>query len=210
MKNMKLQIVVWSAVMLAGAILAARASQPPATTQDATAVALDKLVPEDANKRNAAFQKLKDDRNDLTCGLLLFIRMDRPKPGEVQGATRLYWAIRMLGEIRAAEAAPELLSIVDVRFALGWTEIRGGRDREVILALAQIGKPASVKALTYIAKDTSRERAKMYVRVIALVEGVELGKVMVSQAAEKEKDPQYKERLQKAVELFKDADKVVQ
>jgi hypothetical protein len=42
----------------------------------------------------------------------------------------------------------------------------------------------------------------MYVRVIAQVEGIELGKVMVRLAADKEKDPEKKARLEAAIALF--------
>ena len=49
----------------------------------------------------------------------------------------------------------------------------------------------------------------MDMRMIALVEGVEVSKFMVQQAATVEPDPAKKGRLSKAIALFADANKVV-
>ena len=116
---------------------------------------------------------------------------------------RIAYAIRMLGDLRATKAAQALLDIIDFQFTFtGTVSFDIPRDSLVIQALIQIGKPASTGAVECLANDKSSKRAPMYVRVIAQVEGIELGKVMVRLAADKEKDPEKKARLEAAIALF--------
>jgi len=116
---------------------------------------------------------------------------------------RIAYAIRMLGDLRAPKAVQALLDIIDFQFTVtGMARLEPPKDAQVIQALIQIGKPASTGAVEYLANDKSSKRAPMYVRVIAQVEGIELGKVMVRLAADKEKDPEKKARLEAAIGLF--------
>jgi hypothetical protein len=179
-----------------------------APTPNTTRPWYEEVIP--GKDRRAAYRNFITDRQHVIYNLLSVVKEKKNERLQNMNGSLVYYAVCMLGDLRAEEAVQELLAGVDIRFVPVGAVTIAPTDPEVVQALAKIGKPASVKALTYIAKDNSPERANMYVRVIALVEGVELGKVMVSQAAEKEKDPQYKERLKKAIELFKDADKVVQ
>ena len=71
------------------------------------------------------------------------------------------------------------------------------------------GGGAELNRLSLPLSDKSKDRARRYVRVIRLVEGIDLGKEMVRLAAEKEQDPAKKARLKAALELFKDADKPI-
>ena len=112
-------------------------------------------------------------------------------------------AIQVLGELRATEAVYCLLEVIDLSYFRPVSCNSG--DCEVIQALTEIGKPASRAAVLCLAADDSEKRAAMYVRVIANVEGVELARHMVHVAAEKEQDPIKKDRLVKALVLFKDA-----
>lgn len=114
-------------------------------------------------------------------------------------------AMRSLGQLRADEAVWCLLDVIDLqytRFFLGTSNLK---DREPIHALSQMGKFASRSAVRRLAMDDCDNRARMYVRVIANVEGVHLGREMVKYAADLEEDEAHKARLEKAVDLFKDA-----
>lgn len=167
-------------------------------------------VPLTPQGRKQALSKLERERKFQIIVLMEIMKYEgtaREKKGELG-----LWpddveciAIRMLGELRAVEAVDLLLDRIDVRTERIGSElfIFADADGFVVDALQKIGKPSSIKAIEYLAKDKSSERAKMYVRVITLVEGVDIGKEMVRLAIEKEMDPQKKERLQKALPLFK-------
>ncbi len=116
------------------------------------------------------------------------------------------YAVYTLGKLQAVEAVVPLLDIIETENVRAFKTV-ANQDRNVIQALVSIGKPASQQAIHYLARDKSSDRARMYVRVIARIEGVRLGREMVRFAAEDEKDPGKKSRLQTALDLFKDADK---
>lgn len=118
--------------------------------------------------------------------------------------------VRFLGEIRADEGVDVLLNRIDVTFDLDKVRPEDHkRDKDVVVALTRIGKPASRGAVGCIAKDTSRDRMLLYLRVIVLVEGIDVGKQMLRLAMESEKDPQRKERLKSAAELIKNAERPI-
>jgi hypothetical protein len=147
---------------------------------------------------------------------LVRLASEEPRRGVVsapsQGDAR-WEAILALGDYRAIEGVEPLLGQIDVLFLQTTEGGRLGKDRIVIESLGKIGKPASRAAVEYLAKNKDKEkqaeRARLYVRVIALVEGVDLGKEMVRLAFEKEKDAERKARLKEALGLFKDADKPI-
>lgn len=145
----------------------------------------------------------------MTVPLIALLEELKDDQSELRTESRLWYAVKTLGAIRAEEAASPLLDVIDSRFIPGIVRVDVVKDSDVIQALARIGKPASKAAVEYLAKDKSSKRAPMYVRVIALVEGVEVGKFMVERAAAAESDPEKKARLTKAIALFADADKVV-
>jgi hypothetical protein len=147
-------------------------------------------------------RKLLEERTQTIGALLLLVNELKDSPEGTLQNGRLCFAIRMLGDLRAAEAAQPLLDLIDMRFPGFVSDTRSPEDPETIQALVNIGKPASTKAVDYLASDKSTKRAMMYVRVIAQVEGIELGKVMVRLAADKEKDPEKKARLLAAIALF--------
>ena len=188
-------------VFLVGAMLSAANGLGGTATDKATADALAAIVPLKLEERMELHRKLQEERNHTIYGLLLIVEELKESRTEKIQNSRLCFAVRMLGDMRAAEAAKPLLELIDLRFP-GFVHIMGPVDPEVIQALVQIGKPASTGAVEYLANDKSSKRAPMYVRVIAQVEGFELGKVMVRLAADKEKDPEKKARLEAAIALF--------
>jgi len=137
----------------------------------------------------------------MVYGLLPVVKELKDVAREAAVGSRLYYAVLMLGDLRAVEGAQPLLDIIDMRFP-HWGSTRAPEDPDIIQALVKIGKPASTGAVECLANDKSSKRALMYVRVIAQVEGIELGKVMVRMAADKENDPEKKARLQAAIGLF--------
>ena len=190
------------AVFLVGAMLSVAKGLGGTAKDKATADALAAIVPLKLEERMESRSKLREERTHTIGALLLLVNELKDSAAESEKNTRLYFAIRMLGDLRAAEAAQPLLDLIDMRFP-GWiSDLRAPEDPETIQALVNIGKPASTGAVEYLANDKSSKRAPMYVRVIAQVEGIELGKVMVRLAADKEKDPEKKARLEAAIGLF--------
>jgi len=188
-------------VFLVGAVLSAANGPGGTATDKATADALAAIVPLKLEERMELHRKLQEERNHTIYGLLLVFKELKDVSGEATVGSRLYYAVLMIGDLRAVEGAQPLLDIIDLRFSR-WGSTIAPKDRDIIQALVQIGKPASTKAVDYLANDKSSKRAPMYVRVIAQVEGIELGKVMVRMAADKEKDPEKKARLEAAIALF--------
>jgi hypothetical protein len=122
----------------------------------------------------------------------------------------LWLAVCELGDLRAAEAAGPLLEMIDFRdSSFDICALHEPEDPDIIQALIDIGKPASTGAVGMLATDPSSKRAPMYVRVIAQVEGADVGKFMIRQAVDKEKDPEKKARLQTALGLFDKASEPV-
>jgi hypothetical protein len=192
------------AVFLVGSMLSAAKGLGGTATDKATADALAAIVPLTLEERMESYKKLLEERTQTIGALLLVVKEMKDSPA-ANSNTRglLAFTVRMLGVLRAAEAAQPLLDIIDsLRYYPGYGGTEAPKDSEVIQALVQIGKPASTKAVEYLANDKSSKRAPMYVRVIAQVEGIELGKVMVRMAADREKDPEKKARLQAAIGLF--------
>jgi hypothetical protein len=174
------------------------------------------VLPRDLDEAQKAHSKMLERQRFTVDALLSIIRDERRKAmvGKederyvpLSANYRLQTALAMFGTIRAPEGVEPLLELIDLE-----TRATGGiqvTDSMVIRALAKIGKPASIGAVASLSGDKSKDRARRYVRVIVLVEGVDLGKEMVRLTAEKEKDPAKKDRLQAALELFKDAEKAV-
>ena len=118
---------------------------------------------------------------------------------------RRAYAVKLLGLMRAPEAVDTLLDMIDTRFAdTGHEDPRRTQDKLplVVEALTNIGKPASRRAVEYLAREKSAKRSLLYVRVIQDVEGPVLGREMVKLAAETEADANRKERLETAITLF--------
>jgi hypothetical protein len=218
MKNRKKQILAGCFVLIAMAAVsllqhAKGQESPPSPLDKATADALEKYVPSDFKARQKKLEELRDDRKRIIHALLLLINTftdsQRKQFVEQFAEGRFGTAIQMLGVTRAKEATIPLMEIIDTRFVKIIHETRAPTDRIVIQTLIRIGKPASKAAVEYLARDKSSKRAPMYVRVIAQVEGVEVGTFMVQKAMEREKDPARKARLEKALELFPNADKPI-
>jgi hypothetical protein len=171
------------------------------------------VMPSSVEGRKEAFAKLSQDRSSQINSLVLILRGEQIKREAGRNAITQndpeYYAILMLGQLRAEEAVKPLLDRIDVETIRVVNLSQGVWDREAIRALVAIGKPASKEALEYLARDKSMQRARMYVRVIAEIEGTRLGKEMVRMAADEEKDPAKKARLQAASEFFRDADKPI-
>ena len=111
-----------------------------------------------------------------------------------------------LGKAKAAAAAPILIQFAHIdEFQCIISTGRHRADRTVIEALAAIGEPSVFAAVAALSDDHPAERDKYYVRVIAVVQGVDRGQATLCAAAEAEKDPAKKARLQRAIPLFKDA-----
>jgi len=189
------------AVLVVGAMLSVANILGGTAKDKATADALAAIVPLKLEERMESHRKLLEERNHTIYGLLLVFQELKDVSGEASVGSRLYYAVLMLGDLRAPEGAQPLLDLIDLKFPR-WGSTIAPEDRDIIQALVQIGKPASTGAVEYLANDKSSKRAPMYVRVIAQVEGIELGKVMVRLAADKEKDPEKRDRLQAAIALF--------
>ena len=172
----------------------------------------DDILPSNWDKRREAYGKMILDRKNAIYSLVEIVREKKEKADTgkwfpSQG-DQLWYAIRLLGDLRASEGVEPLLDVIDIQFERVSTP-GGPKDGVVIQSLVTIGKPASKKSLEYLGNDKSKERAKMYVRVIAVVEGIDLGREMVRLAAEREKDPAKYARLQRALELFKEGDRPI-
>ena len=177
---------------------------------DVTAAALEKRMPSDIEKRMQVYEQARDDRRELIGALKILVRELKEEPLQQISSSRVCYAVRMLGLIRADEATSFLMDIIDIRFAGGHRgEPRPVQDADVIRALARIGKPASKAAIEYLAKDKSSKRAARYLRVVYLVEGPEVGRFMLQQAAKRQSDPERKARLERALAMFTAADKPV-
>ena len=175
-----------------------------------TADALEKRMPSDLAKRQSSYMQLVADRRQMIGDLLVLIGEYKDETDQHIGSSRICFAMRTLGLLRAENAVGPLMDMIDFRFEGERISMREPEDTEVIRALASIGKPSSKLAVEYLAKDKSTVRAPMYLRVIHLVEGPEVGKFMLEQAVKQEKDAEKKARLEKALPLFADAGKVVQ
>ncbi len=204
------KLTIMGIFLTAGALLApslVTAEKPQADFDPVTAASLEELVPSGLT-RVAALEKARQDRKNDIFGLLLLIDHLKQNRDQHLPDSRFYVAIEMLGLLRAEQATVPLMDLIDIRFYRVATGPRAPRDPEVIQALARIGKPASKAAIGYLAKDKSSKRAAMYLRVIYLVEGPEVGRFMLEQATKKESDPERKKRLERALVMFADANKV--
>jgi len=168
-----------------------------------------KYVPLPLAARKEAYGKIDQENRDMIVQLLALVREVKDEPSQRVDGSRLCFAVRTLGLLRAEEATLPLLNMIDVEFPKFVSRPYAPKDPDVVLALARIGKAASKAAVDYLAKDRSSKRARMYVRVIFLVEGADVGKFMVQQAAAAERDPEKKARLTKAIALFADAEKPI-
>jgi hypothetical protein len=189
-------------VFLVGTMLSVAEGLGSTAKDKATADSLTAIVPLKLEERMAAHRKLLEERTQTVGELLLLVNELKNSPERTLQNGRLCFAIRMLGDIRAAEATQPLLDLIDTRFPGFSSDTGAPKDPEIIEALVNIGKPASRGAVEMLATDKSSKRALMYVRVIVLVEGADVGKYMVRLAADKEKDPDKKTRLQTALGLF--------
>jgi hypothetical protein len=212
MKNRKKQFLmiflVLSTMTVFGFLQYAKGQEDKPHLDKATADALEKYVPSDFNARQKKLEELCDDHRRTAHALLLIIDRFKNDRMEQGSGCRVAIAIQMLGKLRMELATIPLLDMIERRYP-GIGRLRSPVDPIVIQALIEIGKPASKAAVEYLARDKSSKRAPMYVRVIAQVEGVEVGAFMVRKAMEREKDPDRKARLEKALELFQNADQPV-
>ncbi|MBY0523365.1 MAG: hypothetical protein K2R98_08195 [Gemmataceae bacterium] len=112
---------------------------------------------------------------------------------------REFYAIRLLGQLRAPEAVQPLLDRIDARFSRAGSPLNVV-EPIVIQALVSIGKPASLATLERIAMEESKDRSERYLQVIVLVEGRELAREMVRLKASKEENVERKARLMSAAE----------
>jgi hypothetical protein len=158
--------------------------------------------------RNQQFKTLEDEHNQLLWNCLNAIRLCKDNPREKVAQSNLWYAVRACALQRDPRAVDALLDLIDLRFD-EFVTLRLPTDATMITLLSQIGKPASNGALQRLSSDKSSVRAPMYLRVLFLVEGPEVGKFMLQNAIVKEQDLDKKARLQKALDLFGNADKVV-
>lgn len=189
-------------VLFLGAMMFACDRHGAASPVKAETSEIDAIMPLKMEQRMELHKRVLEDRKARIGGLLLVVQNLKNAPKEDFEGCRLSFAIRMLGDLRAVEAVQPLINIVDLQFSKVMGLATTEDDSEVIQALVKIGKPASTKAVEYLAGDKSSKRAPRYVRVIAQVEGIELGKVMVRLAAVKEQNPEKKARLEAAIALF--------
>lgn len=175
-----------------------------------SALADELVVPKEQNARQDFIAKAMEARSDYVKTLVAAVEKRGKADGWRAVQNGLGWeCINALGDMRSTEAVQPLMDIIDLQFVRALPMRTGPDDHIVIEALAKIGKPASRAAVEKLANDDSKERAPRYVRVIALVEGVDLGKEMVRLAIEQEKDAKKKARLKEALGLFKNANKPI-
>ncbi len=177
-------------------------SQKPPGPPDA----FEQFMPSDLESRRMLFDGMAQERKLNIARASQLVRTLSKE--DLATIARLVSTLRYLGEIRADEAVPLMMDYIDARQPFAGST-QAPMDATVIKALAKIGKTASTTAIAYLAKDQSSTRVPKYLRVVYLVEGSDVGKFMLQQAADKEKDPEKKDRLTKALELFANADKVV-
>jgi len=110
----------------------------------------------------------------------------------------------LLGELRAAKAISILLKNIDLKAEKIDPKIAGVRWNVYPAqdALAKIGMPAVHMILDRLGKEENEDRRKLMCRVIAKVEGKEIGKGRVTIAKEKASDETAKRNLELAAKLF--------
>jgi hypothetical protein len=170
-------------------------------------------IPATEKSREEALAKLSSERKTQIVSLLNVVKQEGAKR-EQKGVFAFSpldpeaVAIRMLGELRAVEAVDILLDRIDVQTIVVGSEATIFPGYGVVpAALTSIGKPASTRAVEYLASDKSKERSKQYCRVIIGVEGYELGREMLRLAAAREKDPAKRTRLESGVQLISEWEK---
>jgi hypothetical protein len=152
----------------------------------------------------------EDDRHRKIAQLMDAVPRLKDKSNQRFEQSELWLAIHTLGTLRAEASVDLLLDLIDLEmppFLLD--EVRRPSDREVIAVLAKIGKPASIAAVNRLFEEKSTSRARACLRVVYLVEGPEIGRFILETAARKEANAEKKDRMEKAIELFSSADKVV-
>jgi hypothetical protein len=121
-----------------------------------------------------------------------------------------YLSNRMLGEMRATEAVPLLVSMIDTQIPHGVTlSITIDSMFPCVTALINIGKPGASACLEQIVRLTLEERErpfkeKLLCLVIVRVEGEKIARILLEDKKETLTDPQEMENVERAIGLIEE------
>ncbi len=148
------------------------------------------LDSKDRHERQSAYkQAIKQRQNNIAT--LIALAQKQLKGVKVLGSgDPALYAIRLLGEYRAAEAVPFLLKNIALPYG-------GEVDSRSLLgpnpcaqSLVKIGKPASKACIRRLSRPTGSERETwLLVQVVKQVEGKEIARQMILQAIKTQPHP---------------------
>lgn len=155
-----------------------------------------KLMSEDSGIQSAAEKKIAAERKEMIEQLLKIVKQ-KQQSFSPDGA--MHRALRILGILRAAEAVDDLLGVVDYRPLIVDDEV----GFPAAYALIEIGKPASLKALARLRKETDPLRRRLLVEVIKGVEGKDAAVFLIETELKKTGNPRSALNLKSALKQLK-------
>ena len=177
--------------------------QDPKDRPKATDVAspVDRITSSDAAARVVAAQELREKRTSLI-KCLLVIAEKQIKAGELHSSKEL--AIELLGEFRAEEAVPLLVSEIEFEAPV---KILGDLDVAAAYpaarALAKVGIPAVEEIVRRLEGPASEKRMKLFATVFRLVDGDDIAVLRAELALKKAEGQQQKKNIEQLIELLK-------
>lgn len=134
------------------------------------------------------------------------LRVLKDKEGPLEGPDPRRTAFRLLSGLRASEAVPQLILMLDVRETSGIVSesrpITIGDHFPAAGALVRIGKPAVETSLWELTKDYPKERREKLCWIIGAIEGREVGRFIIEKEIRKLEEETRKARLRAALSVF--------
>lgn len=156
------------------------------------------LVDPDISVRHEAARETFESHRALVRKLVEIVEQGADNPDPYNPALT---AVELLGDLRAVGGVHVLIKHIDVYYSPRVAATRPGGSACGV-ALIQIGKPASITALSLLRNPGSDKRMALFVEVIKGVEGPEVARFLIEDAIKKEKSASGRENLQKALNLL--------
>jgi len=163
----------------------------------------------EAGRIPAASQLMKD-RRDLVSALTTMAESREQGLAAGPELDPKYLGVRLLGDLRAAEAVDSLMGLLDYRVIMtfgGYGRTHGyGPTHPAAEALAKIGKPASKAALNRLVDASDPEKARALVWILTKVEGPDLARYLISKRMEHYEVGPPRGNLERALALVNEMD----
>jgi HEAT repeat protein len=176
-------------------------------TAGATASILTDLGGSDRHKRMLAAGDIRESRWQLIKGLLTILTESEPQAADASSLrpdSTVMLAIKVLGEIRAAEAVPLLMRRLYVMAGPGPSPWPGPAAvvHAAADALVRIGTPAVEPIVQRLQGDWPRETREALVGAVYAIEGTEVARFILDAPRKRIKDPFVQKHLGESLEIL--------